>query len=261
MIFNITNAGGKYGGFNFSVVPYASESELPEFADENTIAIIPKSEMSSWIFSMTEPPNPTDGMVWIAIGKSGTAEINIIKENAVMLYPLYAKQYVNGAWVNISALSYNADGEQVKWMSDIILYDNGATDIGWEKLDKKKASIPEDKNYINLTLAKDGNAYVRTLVNLSGQEKLKVVYSNLTGESSGTTSFQGGVRAKVWDKDGKEIEGAGYQTESTGSSGTPTLDISKLNGEYMVGVYVINYSSSHTGSCRVESIKVLMRGD
>lgn len=42
----------------------------------------------------------TEGMVWIATGTTNTVEFNALKENGIMVYPMSAKQYVSGAWMD-----------------------------------------------------------------------------------------------------------------------------------------------------------------
>lgn len=108
---------------NFSVVAYASEDELPETADENTIAVITSNEITSWAFSATEPENPQTGMVWFKVGTTSSTEFNALKENGIQVYPLYAKQYNGSTWVDMPAKSYQG-GKWVEWW-DGTLYDAG----------------------------------------------------------------------------------------------------------------------------------------
>lgn len=64
-----------------------------------------------------------EGTVWITTGKSSTAPFNALKKNNITVYPISAKQYVNGAWVDKTAKIYQS-GAWVDWW-DGQLYENG----------------------------------------------------------------------------------------------------------------------------------------
>lgn len=103
----ITRRGGAGAGLNFKVVGGTTQPENPK---ENTIWINTSTEITSWVFDSNEPTNPVTGMVWITNGTLSNVEINCIKDNAVMVYPLSTKQYID-AWSDVPALIY-MDG---KW--------------------------------------------------------------------------------------------------------------------------------------------------
>lgn len=148
MAIGRTNAGGGGGGgLNFSVKAYASESVLPSAGKENTIAVI-ADEINGWIFSATEPANPSEGMIWIPTGTSSTVKFNALKKNGIEVYPQSAKQYINGEWVQIDAYIYQG-GEWVQFseiITTLYLYTPGNTQDsvtgGWTALGA--ASIKSD---------------------------------------------------------------------------------------------------------------------
>lgn len=107
-----TNAGGgSGGGLNFKVVGGTSTPASPK---ENTIWVNTSAEITSWVFSVTEPETPAAGMVWITTCKSSTAPFNALKKNNITVYPISAKQYVSGKWVDKTAKSYQ-NGAWVEW--------------------------------------------------------------------------------------------------------------------------------------------------
>ena len=111
--------GFKHGSggspMNFKVVAYATEEELKAATPkENTIGVVTNKEITSWIFSATEPTEPTEGMVWINVGRRSTTEFNALKKNAVWVYPLSASQYVNGTLVGVASMSYQG-GAWKRW--------------------------------------------------------------------------------------------------------------------------------------------------
>lgn len=55
-----------------------------------------------------------EGAVWVTIGTNSQAAFNALKKDTIMVYPLSAKQYVNGAWVDVEAKSWQ-DGQWVDW--------------------------------------------------------------------------------------------------------------------------------------------------
>ena len=104
---------GRSGGstnLNFKVIGSTTEPSNPE---ENMIWVSTDQGITSYSFSATEPENPIYGMVWITIGTSSTVEFNALKKNGIQVYPISAKQYVSGAWVDVTAKSYQG-GEWVE---------------------------------------------------------------------------------------------------------------------------------------------------
>lgn len=132
--------GFKHGSggtsLNFDVKSYGSEEALlAAVPKENTIGIITTTPITSWIFSATEPGTPANGMVWIYTGMESPIEFNALKKNGVQVYPISARQYVSGAWVDVTAKSYQ-NGAWADWaIEPQYLYNNGdeCTDItgGW----------------------------------------------------------------------------------------------------------------------------------
>ena len=113
---------------NFKVVG----NPQPENPKVNTIWIDTDVPIASYDFNATEPQAPAEGAVWFPTGTFSSAEFNALKKNGIMVYPLSAKQYVNGVWVDKTAKSYQ-DGAWVDWI--IHLYNQGdeCVDItgGW----------------------------------------------------------------------------------------------------------------------------------
>lgn len=106
-----TNAGGgSGGGLNFKVVGGTSTPASPK---ENTIWVNTSAEITSWVFSATEPEAPAAGMVWFTTDKKSTAPFNALKKNDITLFPISTQQYVSGAWVEKTAKCYKS-GEWVE---------------------------------------------------------------------------------------------------------------------------------------------------
>lgn len=111
MIYNM--AGGNMP-LDFSVEAYDSELLLPATARKNTIAVFTDTPITGWAFDIEAPAAPTAGMVWFYTTASSSVAFNAVRKNEIAVYPAYARQYVNGAWVDKTAKTYQ-NGEWVDW--------------------------------------------------------------------------------------------------------------------------------------------------
>lgn len=91
---------------NYSVTAYESENELPQTADENTIAVITDKEITAHVFATEEPQTPAEGLVWFETGAAGKVYFAATADGSIYLYPSKAKQYVSGAWASKAAKIY-----------------------------------------------------------------------------------------------------------------------------------------------------------
>lgn len=119
MIFNMTSGTP----LNFKVNAYASELLLPATASVNTIAVFTSNEMTGWVIDANEPAAPEEGMVWIIDGTASNEGFNALKTNSIKVYPIFAKQYIGGAWVKKSAKIYQNGEFEDFWNGR--LFDNG----------------------------------------------------------------------------------------------------------------------------------------
>ena len=128
MIFNMTGGGGN--PLNFKVVGGTTEPSNPK---ENTIWVNTDKEITGWHFASEQPEDMKEGEVWFLTVKPSTVEFNALKKNGIQVYPISAKQYVSGKWVDKTAKSYQ-DGKWVDWVTYLL---NGADTCdsitgGWE---------------------------------------------------------------------------------------------------------------------------------
>lgn len=123
MIINMAGGGGG-AALNFKVVPGLTQ---PGTASENTIWV--KTEkINNWYFSATQPEGLQKWDVWFTTGTKSDFAFNALRKNGLHVYPLSAKQMVNGALVNVEAKSYQ-NGAWVYWWNGE-LYDYGNE---WER--------------------------------------------------------------------------------------------------------------------------------
>lgn len=144
------------GGLNFKVVGGTSQPSNPV---ENTIWVNTSTTISGWEFSATQPV-ASSGKVWIYVGTASFAEFNMLKENTAKMYPIYAKQYISGAWVNKTAKIWQGG----KWV-DLATYLFRAGDGAKVEL----VNNSESNGVINITsdyieISNKGSTYSRAIV-------------------------------------------------------------------------------------------------
>ena len=98
-----TNAGGG-GGINFKIVGGTTQPT----GKENLIWVNTSTPITNWAVSPNQPENPTEGMVWIEDGDANG--INILKKNAVEIFPSRCMQYADGEWKAQESYLYRNGG-------------------------------------------------------------------------------------------------------------------------------------------------------
>ena len=241
---------------NFEVVGGTTEPMNP---NENTIWVNTDVNVTNYDFNINEPENPVQGMVWIYIGTSSQVEFNALKENALHVYPLSAKQFVGGAWMDKTAKSYQ-NGEWADW--SFILYNAGLktatfTDTGagtdhsveWES----------DSVVLSVTTSAgkgDANKSINTTQDISNKNKLIVTYKDAYGDADRSTKLFAGVASGnpsiTVDYEGIKISNALAKAEKVLTSGKQSgemeVDISNITGTKTVFVALVNDSSGYSGS-------------
>lgn len=142
---------------NFDVVGGTSQPINPK---ENTIWVNTSKTITDWVFSATQP-SAKSGRVWISTGTFSPIEFNALKKNGIQVYPISAKQYISGAWVDKTTESYQ-NGIWVEWIKQIFLFINGdqCADItgGWVKANIGSNTIPPRVEGNKLVIESSGHA-------------------------------------------------------------------------------------------------------
>lgn len=118
MIFNVSGGGGT--ALNFRVVGGTTAPSNPK---ENMIWVNTSTPITDWVFSATQPTSAS-GRVWIFTGTSSSVEFNALKKNGIQVYPISAKQYIGGAWVDKTAKVYQ-DGQWNELVNKFYLFKAG----------------------------------------------------------------------------------------------------------------------------------------
>lgn len=223
---------------NFDVVGGTSQPSNPK---ENTIWVNTSETITDWVFSATQP-TVASGRVWFPTSTSSTVEFNALKKNAIQVYPISVKQYINGAWVVLDAYCYQ-NGEliqfSVAWNGE--LYDTGnqyqSITGGWTGYGEDGATAKRVTfNTSNISIATKSNAeaasaYTKNKLDLSKFNKLNVEL-NVTGVNtalSDTVSIGVASVNNVAYASNKAV--AKNNSNSTGAR-TLTCDISSVDEGY-----------------------------
>lgn len=216
-----TNTGGGGGGLNFQVIGGATAPNNPK---ENTIWVNTSTTITDWVFSATQPTEAT-GRVWISTGASSPVAFNALKKNGLQVYPVAAKQYIDGEWLDKTAKSFQG-GAWVDWW-DGVLYNAGNTydDItgGYSGVGDYVSATNSDGR-LNLQVQNGATAALITeqAINLTGFKTLKV-----TGNGTSANCFAGIVSDRS----------ANFSsTVVMENQGTYSLDISSVEGLFYVGL-------------------------
>lgn len=223
----ISRRGGGGGGLNFKVVGGTSQPTNPR---ENTIWVNTSTTITDWVFSTTQPTS-APGRVWILTGTFSNAEFNALKKNGIYVYPISAKQYVSGAWVDKPAKSYQHSAWR-DWYVEEWIIKNGQTSYaitnsGWK--------TTQNTNSIKFQGADYGNHESYVKADLTSHKVMKI---------EGSFSLKSTAKLCVWELSkvpNYDNAAASANLTRTGAS----LDISNFNGEYYIG-FTGEYTDPHT---------------
>lgn len=247
-----TNVTGG-AGLNFKVVG----NPQPENPKANTIWVDTDVEITGWDFSAEEPVNPVEGMVWFAVGTASTVAFNALKKNGIQVYPMSAKQYVGGAWVNKPVEIYQSG----VWNAFITyLYNKGdlCTDLtgGWNTRGWRFQSGNGEN--VSTPVASYGDTSVKITSTEQASYRETGIWeteNDIDLTNIDTISFHvlavtcneanAIIRLGSFDRNGS-YAGSSFTaytdiTSSRKSAGYYTVDVSKLSGSHAIGVLLASY--------------------
>ena len=233
--------GGGGAGLNFKVVG----NPQPASPSENTIWVDTDEEITGWCFSATEPETPAEGMVWISTGVSSTVEFNALKKNGITVYPSSAKQYVDGAWVNKTAKSYQ-NAQWVDWLVRIVPNDS----FTWFSNSSTRGTVTKNDDGSITVKCTSNNYYAmgftEEMFDLTGFNTMTVTYTS----TSGYTLAAIGVARETTGIEGYKSYAAYTKVNKTTTPVTAVIDISAINEPVYFG------ASEFNGSVTVLEIKL-----
>lgn len=263
-------AVGSGSDLNFSVVGGTS---LPQ-SKEHLVWVKTDVPITSWVVSPNEPQAPAEGMVWILDGDSNG--INILRKNAVEVFPSGCRQYIGGAWESLDAFLFRAGSWIAFSSAKLYLYDSSATDTqctgitgGWAAKAWKPGNystytkVPELNMTNDLiasidTAATGGAVYAKNSINFDGHKALVAVIKSASVGSnswgavrlavvnslSATYSIDGNALADV-----EVINGNGTNHDYTLNNLTIRLPVDGITGSrpFLISIY-------STASVEIEQI-------
>ena len=206
----------------------------------------------SMTFLATVDDSQLEGMVWISTGTSGPIQFDALKKNGIQVCPISAKQYVNGAWVDVPAMSYQ-NGTWVEWVT--VLYNSGnqcaSITGGYGTLAPSGgfwtySDVKFDTDRITFNGATSGNyvsyAVTKNKIDLTEYKKitLKVVGFAATGAYA---CGRLGATATNTSWESLHDNATALATFEGGTTGDVVLDVSSLTGEYYVAFGLDSQSS------------------
>lgn len=247
-MIGITNAGGGGGGIALKIIRAASALTLPATAAANTIAVITETEITGWVFSVSAPETPAEGMVWFATRTRSPVAVNVLKKNGIWIYPASCQQYISGSWVSKTAKTYKG-GAWVDWIcwlykdgtKQVEFTDNALNTIGTTSLTWGDTAVtfagtgkPNDTDANGTTWFSvwtttplvDVTAYTKLICKLNslncGNATWGTFNIGLVRSTQTELAMAGGIKNSV-----AEI----YDNSVDGAAKTITLDISNVTGE------------------------------
>lgn len=241
MAIGRTNVGGGTS-LNFSIVGGTSQPVNPK---ENTIWVNTDTGISGWVFSASDPESPTEGMVWILTGISSTVKFNALKKNGIQVYPISAKQYISGAWVSVTAQTYQ-DGEWSGWLTTEYLVQDGNAKYAFSK-NNADVSIKTSSGYYVFTASGGGYWGMWATADLTGYNTVKTD-GVFQPSNEGTNNY---TNLCVWPTGTSNPIWSNAVAKTALTTSGATLDVSSLSGSYYVGL-----SSTYTYSQKILNLYI-----
>lgn len=242
--FITRRGGGGSGGLNFEVVGGTTQPTNPK---ENTIWMNTDTDITEWVFSSAQPTG-SDGMVWLGIGKASATSFNALKKNTLMVYPLFAQQYVGGAWEDMGAQIFQNSSWQTLWGGTLFADGNQYESItgGWYKYTGTgfdgSTAIIQDTITTTSPSGGSGGVGTRKKIDLTNFNTIRCEVTALNNNGAFLIS---GVNTGYL---GEHI----VAFSEFISVGTKTMDISNLSGEYYVYL-----TTGNGGSCTFSRVELL----
>lgn len=238
-----TEGGG--GGLNFKVVPGLTQ---PGTASENTIWV--KTErIGAWYFSATQPEGMQEWDVWFPTGLESIAEFNALKKNGLQVYPLSARQYIDGVLVDKTAMSYLGGEWLPLWNGQLYMNGNEYASVtgGWSALPFVGSTSSGSytagtvtKGAESIVLATNGNYRNNTAV-ITGNKidltKYSKMYINVIAFTKSNTDTLPWHSSHLYVADSTNSETdstAGIASVKIQNTGLHEVNISGINGSYYV---------------------------
>ena len=215
------------------------------------------------------------GTVWFPTGISSNVEFNALKKNGVQVYPISAKQYVDGAWVDVTAKSYQ-NGAWVDWWNGELFKDgNQYTSVtgGWEVFNLSHGSystptLTFDNGNMVMSMRQPSSDYrggvvcAKNTIDLTDVNEITMKLKSFSALGSyAQPSYFGSVSLVVFDDNGTTVLPSGLAsnskkvTNTTAYDFTLSVDTKSISGFHSVGIKLFSFTAAAaTLTATVESV-------
>ena len=235
---------------NFKVVGGTAQPNNPS---ENTIWVNTDVEITDYKLSKNEPKNPTEGMVWISLGETSDVAfctLKIVGREFDEVCPIFAKQYVSGAWVDKTAKIYQ-DGKWVDWVTYLYNAPNEFEELtgGWTISGFKIGSA----GFGNVTKSDTG----MTFTGVSGTSYCgvfcanKIDLSNLSTLTVLSSSENAKLELRLSTTKDMNTNASGFYGQYTQyvKDGIATYSLDGITGSYYLG-----FVEQSLGKCTINEV-------
>lgn len=248
-------AVGSGSDLNFSVVGSTSQPQ----GKEHLVWVKTDVPIPSWVVSPNKPQNPAEGMVWIHDGSNNG--INILRKNAVEIFPDKCWQYVNGVWAMQSAYIYLVS---VGWreLFDGIIYRNGTEFLplasrgllGTINSHATAPNVTKHSDSIKITIPyyNTGNGGVLEIAQDIDVTEFDTVSMNVTEYTQGGAAnrcamivFNREVE-NIWDDYSDWANVIAYAQIT--KNGQYSVNLSSISGKVDIGLWIYNAAATSTNS-------------
>lgn len=216
---------------NFQVVP----NPQPSSPKENTIWV-DTDNINKYYFSATQPENMVNGDVWFPTGSVSEVEFNALKNGGIQVYPISAKQYVNGTWVEVVAKIYQG-GQWVNWIRYLFKSGEGKKIEFSFSAESANVSWTVSNDVISVTQKSTTKAMSRVFtedpVDLTFYSKIYMELVCTLGVATYKGTFAVSKEKPAWQSD--SVTWTAIQTlPETSNIQIAELDVSALTGAYYI---------------------------
>lgn len=256
MIFNMTGTGGGGAGLNLWVVGGLVQPENPQ---ENTIWVPTETDITAWAISADEPANLIEGMVWLKTGITATKPLNVLTDNALLIYPTYCYQYISGELVSKPAMTYSG-GAWFNWITYLYNHGDPCENVtgGWVGATNTGDDFIQVSKFNGTSDMKPADPF-----DLSGFSSLSIVYKYWGHPGAYDASYSNTkpseVRFELRDEAGNVVgtfanHSISSQTkEADATEKTASMDISAINKPCRLFAVVVGAAThqSYGGSATI----------
>ena len=219
-------SGSGGGGMELTIVGGTTRPAKPP---QNMIWVNTDVEITGYILSATDPEERVEGMVWIVIGDSSRIKVSSpVGDYWITVYPLSAKQLINGTLVGVETMSFQ-NGVWVDWWVDFLtdgIPSRGFVAAGTTCVSDTTGHYPNDtyvdlhSDKFNMNVEGPGTFIFDTNLEFDTNDCVSVTISGITqlADTSSSTATSASLVVSVLNSDGSVVAQGTYSPTAKGST-------------------------------------------